>query len=51
MVDQIPVMFAAVVASRAAHDGFFANPIGRVVSTHPTLKVLALAFLFVIGSC
>jgi len=27
----------------------FANPIGSFVSAHPTIKLLALAFLFVIG--
>jgi len=48
MVDEIAVMFAAVVASVLLMMAF-ANPIGRVVSAHPTLKVLALAFLFVIG--
>jgi predicted tellurium resistance membrane protein TerC len=48
MVDQIEVMIAAVVASVALMM-LFAGPIGRFVSAHPTIKMLALAFLFVIG--
>ncbi len=48
MVDQVEVMVAAVVASVILMMAF-AGPIGRVVSTHPTIKMLALAFLFVIG--
>jgi predicted tellurium resistance membrane protein TerC len=49
MVDWIEVMIAAVVASVALMM-LFAGPIGRVVSAHPTIKVLALSFLFVIGT-
>jgi predicted tellurium resistance membrane protein TerC len=48
MVDHIEVMVAAVVASVMLMM-FFAGPIGNVVSAHPTIKILALAFLFVIG--
>ncbi len=48
MVDDIPVMVAAVVASVMLMM-VFAGPIGRFVSAHPTVKMLALAFLFVIG--
>jgi predicted tellurium resistance membrane protein TerC len=48
MVDHVEVMVAAVVASVILMM-FFAGPISRVVSAHPTIKVLALAFLFVIG--
>jgi len=48
MVDHVEIMVAAVVASVALMM-FFAGPISRVVSAHPTIKVLALAFLFVIG--
>jgi predicted tellurium resistance membrane protein TerC len=48
MVDHIEVMVAAVVASVMLMM-FFAGPIGNVVSVHPTIKILALAFLFVIG--
>ena len=48
MVDRLPVMVAAVVASVALMM-LFAGPIGRFVSAHPTVKMLALAFLFVIG--
>jgi len=42
------VMVAAVVASVALMMAF-AGVIGRFVSSHPTVKMLALAFLFVIG--
>ncbi|MDH4188746.1 MAG: TerC family protein [Betaproteobacteria bacterium] len=48
MVDEIAVMIAAVVASVALML-VFAGGIGRFVSAHPTVKMLALAFLFVIG--
>ncbi len=48
MVDQIEVMIAAVVASVGLMM-LFAASIGRFVSSHPTIKMLALAFLLVIG--
>jgi predicted tellurium resistance membrane protein TerC len=48
MVDDIKIMIAAVVASVLLMMAF-AGGIGRVVSAHPTIKMLALAFLFVIG--
>jgi predicted tellurium resistance membrane protein TerC len=48
MVDQVAVMVAAVVAS-VAMMMFFAGPIGRFISAHPTIKILALAFLVVIA--
>jgi predicted tellurium resistance membrane protein TerC len=48
MVDRLAVMVAAVVASVALMM-LFAGAIGRFVSAHPTVKMLALAFLFVIG--
>jgi predicted tellurium resistance membrane protein TerC len=48
MVDQVEVMIAAVVVSVLLMMAF-AGGIGRVVSAHPTIKMLALAFLFVIG--
>ena len=48
MVQQVEVMIAAVVASVALMM-LFAGPIGRFVSSHPTVKMLALSFLFVIG--
>jgi predicted tellurium resistance membrane protein TerC len=48
MVEHVEIMVAAVVASVILMM-FFAGPISRVVSAHPTIKVLALAFLFVIG--
>jgi predicted tellurium resistance membrane protein TerC len=48
MVDNLVVMVAAVVASVALMM-LFAAPIGRFVSDHPTIKMLALAFLVVVG--
>jgi len=48
MVKQVEVMVAAVVASVALMM-VFAGAIGRFVSAHPTIKMLALAFLVVVG--
>jgi predicted tellurium resistance membrane protein TerC len=48
MVDEIAVMIAAVIAS-VAMMMLFAGPIGRFVSAHPTVKMLALAFLVAVG--
>jgi predicted tellurium resistance membrane protein TerC len=48
MVDEVAVMIAAVIVSVALMM-VFASAIGRFVSSHPTLKMLALAFLFMIG--
>jgi predicted tellurium resistance membrane protein TerC len=48
LVDEIAVMVAAVVASVGLMM-VFAGTIGRFVSAHPSLKMLALSFLFVIG--
>ena len=48
MVDQIGVMIAAVVTSVAVML-FAAKPIGDFVDAHPSVKVLALAFLVMVG--
>ena len=48
MVDELAVMIAAVVASVGLML-VFAGAIGRFVSDHPTIKMLALAFLVVVG--
>ena len=48
MVDRIEIMVAAVVLS-VGMMMLFASAIGRVVSDHPTIKMLALAFLVVVG--
>ena len=48
MVDELAVMMAAVVASVALMMAF-SGAISRFVSKHPTIKMLALGFLFVIG--
>lgn len=48
MVDRIEVMIAAVLVSVGLMM-LFAGAIGRFVSDHPTIKVLALSFLVVVG--
>ena len=48
MVERVEVMIAAVVVSVALMM-LFAGAIGRFVSAHPTIKMLALAFLVVVG--
>jgi len=48
MVDQIGVMIAAVVTSVGVML-FAAKPIGEFVDRHPSVKVLALAFLVMVG--
>ena len=48
MVDQLAVMITAVVASVGLMM-LFAGTIGRFVSDHPTIKMLALSFLVVVG--
>ena len=48
MVDHIGVMVAAVVASVGVML-FAAKPIGDFVDAHPSIKVLALAFLVMVG--
>ncbi|MBA3260861.1 MAG: TerC family protein [Gemmatimonadales bacterium] len=48
MVDEIGVMVSAVVASVAVMM-VFARPIGEFVERHPTVKMLALSFLLMIG--
>lgn len=48
MVDQIAVMIAAVVVSTFVMI-FTAKPISDFVSHHPTIKILALSFLLLIG--
>jgi len=48
MVSEVVVMIAAVVASVGLMM-MFAGAIGRFVSDHPTIKMLALSFLVVVG--
>ena len=48
MVNDVEVMVAAVVASVALMMGFAAH-IGLFIAKHPTIKILALAFLILIG--
>jgi len=48
MVDDVRVMIAAVVVSVGLMM-LFAGVIGRFVSNHPTIKMLALSFLVVVG--
>lgn len=49
MVKEVAVMIAAVVASVGLMM-LFAKIIGDFVSNHPSIKMLALAFLFVVGA-
>jgi predicted tellurium resistance membrane protein TerC len=46
--DQVPIMVAAIVVAIVAMM-WMAKAIGRFIDRHPTLKVLALAFLILIG--
>lgn len=48
MADHVEVMIAAVVAAVAVMM-FLAGPIGSFVDRHPTIKMLALSFLILIG--
>lgn len=48
MVDNLWIMIAAVVVSIIAMM-LFAAPIGKFVERHPTIKILALSFLLLIG--
>lgn len=48
MVDQIGIMIAAVVVA-ITFMMIFAAPVGNFVHRHPTIKMLALSFLLLIG--
>ncbi len=48
MVDDVRIMIAAVLVSVALMM-VFARPIGEFVSRHPSIKMLALSFLVVVG--
>jgi len=48
MVDQVGLMISAVVVA-IAFMMLFAGPVGAFVSRHPTIKMLALSFLLLIG--
>ena len=48
MVDDVAIMIAAVIASVGLMMAF-ASSIGRFVSNHPSIKMLALTFLVVVG--
>ena len=48
MVEHIPIMIAAVVGA-VAFMMVFAGAIGEFVDAHPTVKMLALSFLLLIG--
>jgi predicted tellurium resistance membrane protein TerC len=48
MVDQVGIMIAAVVIA-VGFMMLFSGTISRFVDTHPTIKVLALSFLLLIG--
>lgn len=46
--DQVPVMVAAIIVAIIVMM-WLSGPISRFVETHPTVKVLALSFLILIG--
>jgi predicted tellurium resistance membrane protein TerC len=48
MVDEVPVMVIAIVVAVAVML-FAAGPIGKFVDRHPTVKMLALSFLILVG--
>lgn len=48
MVDELAIMVIAVVMAMVVMI-IFANPIGDFVEKHPSIKILALAFLILIG--
>lgn len=48
MVDELAIMVAAVVLAMIVMI-IFANPVGDFVERHPSIKILALAFLVLIG--
>ena len=48
MVDEVWIMISAVVVA-IAFMMFFAAPVGAFVAKHPTIKMLALSFLLLIG--
>jgi predicted tellurium resistance membrane protein TerC len=48
MTNQVPVMIAAVVLAAGVMVAF-SGPVSDFVHRHPTIKILALAFLILIG--
>ena len=48
MVDHVPVMVAAILLAVAVMI-FASNPIGDFIDNHPTVKMLALSFLILVG--
>src|SRR5690606_28403671 len=48
MVDHIPVMVAAILIAVAIMI-LAANPLGNFIDNHPTVKMLALSFLILVG--
>ena len=48
MVEQVPIMVIAIVAAVGVMM-FAAGPIGEFVDRHPTIKMLALSFLILVG--
>ena len=48
MTQNVPVMVAAIMTAVGVMM-FFSGPVGAFVDRHPTIKVLALAFLILIG--
>jgi len=49
IADHVPVMVAAILLSVAVML-LAANPLGRFIDANPTVKMLALAFILLIGA-
>ena len=49
MAEDVNVMIAAVVVSMVVFMVFAAQPVGDFVNKHPSIKMLALSFLILIG--
>ena len=49
MVNQLPVMMAAVIAAVGVML-YLSGPIARFIKKHPSIKILALSFLIMIGT-
>jgi len=48
MTDELPVMIAAIVVAMIVMLKF-SGPVSKIIEKHPSLQLLALAFLILIG--
>ncbi len=49
MINVLPVMVAAIILAVLVMI-FIADPIGEFIDRHPTIKMLALAFIILVGA-